>query len=40
MSWNMYKLTVDDLADKIYQNMISQGIMAESGKKNLDSEVK
>ena len=33
-------ITVDDLADKIYQNMTSQGIMAESGKKNLDSEEK
>ena len=33
-------ITVDDLADKIYRNMTPQGIMAESGKKNLDSEEK
>ena len=33
-------ITVEDLADKIYRNITPQGIMAESGKKNLDSEEK
>ena len=33
-------ITVDDLVDKIYRNMTPQGIMAESGKKILDSEEK